>query len=322
VQQLLAGIEIPEMVHLNYTGGTKSMSLGAFLGVEHFPEKVKKVYSDINHADNVLYFLDEDPRPLAQEVQLQIDELLSLFLNRPRESFHYKREVSPFFDKEFCQFLFEKKIEEDEQFSEIWNQNEKELERLVRQFEEKGEGADIFDTLGDFKDKYKPLVYEPEIGKKRLRKNLKHLRKFIRGEWLEDYLFTILEELKEGLNLSDYGVNIYDKTEEGTTSFEVDLMAIRGYNPYLISCTTETNNKTILTHKANEAVVRARQLGGIRTKPILVALTENREVLENLIRGTRSFDVSQLEFLLRPDLTEGGRLSEEKIKAYFKKVLK
>ncbi|MBL8237413.1 MAG: hypothetical protein JNM66_08345 [Bryobacterales bacterium] len=64
--------------------------------------------------------------------------------------------------------------------------------------------------------------------------------------------------------------NVTANTELQT--FEIDIVAVFGYQLVLISCTTGKNDKTKL--KAFEALHRARQLGGGAARAIFVAPTE------------------------------------------------
>ena len=70
----------PSFIHLNYTGGTKSMSIGTFLAVEEL--EVEKLYSDIDFATNKLFLDSGEIIPkegsIADNVAVSIDEFALL----------------------------------------------------------------------------------------------------------------------------------------------------------------------------------------------------------------------------------------------------
>ncbi|MDD3534388.1 MAG: hypothetical protein PHR27_10245 [Candidatus Cloacimonetes bacterium] len=105
----------------------------------------------------------------------------------------------------------------------------------------------------------------------------KHINKFIDGVWLEHYLYDELNKISND-------IEIYHGIVK-QNHFEIDLMAIYGYQMTLISVTTDCK-KGGCKLKAFEAIHRAHQLGGDEAKAVLVTLMECPRTLEDDIRGT------------------------------------
>jgi len=258
-------------IHLNYTGGTKPMSIGAFLAVTEL-EVDEKIYSDISPDDYKLTLKKGIVYPqegsLLDNVNIEIKEF---YLLNNLEEPKYKNENSEIYSEEFCKFLLEKCLYcEKEFFEELWDK--KKAYQLNWRESLEGKFIDL--------DKYDS------------KKSFKKLQKFIRGEWLEEYLFATLCEIKDVINFTDIAWNIEAKNRF-KQDFELDVLVTKGYNIYVFSCTTD--REAHIKQKAFEANLRAEQVGGIGAKPILVSLADNSgvEKVKNemqLYVGKKRFD--------------------------------
>jgi len=101
------------------------------------------------------------------------------------------------------------------------------------------------------------------------------------GKWLEHYVLDILNDndLVTQLYLHECAQNIVPNEVE----FDVDVMALRGYQLFAFSCSTDTQ-KGRLKLKLFEAYVRARQLGGDEARIALVCCSNDSDGLENEMR--------------------------------------
>ena len=250
----------PSFIHLNYTGGTKSMSIGTFLAVEEL--KVEKVYSDIHPGNNKLFLDSGEIVPkegsVADNVEVTIDEFALL---NSLEIVGKQSKNSKFYDEKFCNFLLDKSINDEKGFYiDLWDRQD--LKKLNWR-----------DSLKDIS-----LHFELDLSNRQLRE----LQKFIRGVWLEEYIFAQLLELKEELRLSDIAWNVSIKNRKN--EFEVDIIVTKGYKVYLFSCTT-AYKKSIIKNKFFEAEKRATQIGGIGAKSILVSLYNDEDDIKNEMQG-------------------------------------
>ncbi|MBN2394703.1 MAG: DUF1887 family protein, partial [Anaerolineae bacterium] len=96
------------------------------------------------------------------------------------------------------------------------------------------------------------------------------LCRWLDGTWLEHYVLSQVTEVAQRCQLHDWGMTL--RTDSGSTNpdFEFDVVALRGYQLFGISCTTSTD-KHRAKLKLFEAYVRARQLGGEEARVGLVA---------------------------------------------------
>jgi len=213
-------------LHLNYTGGTKPMVLGAYKSVQN-TFCSKKIYTYTDPEEFNLHISDKDEAyPCADDlrdyVQPTIEQIYKLH-NLGKISL--KRENSPDFSKE-CQN----------------------------------------------KDFYRKI-----LNKKNGNQD---------GKWLEELVFLKLTEIDKKFGLSDIAWNIEREEEKG--KFEIDVIALRGYEPLVFSCTTSEDKKTIKL-KAFEVNYRAVQLGGDYAKSIMVCLAK-KEKCEKIKEDMQQFD--------------------------------
>lgn len=265
----LNSLENINSIHLNYTGGRKPMSLGAFLTINEFTRSCKKIYTDINPNNYKLTLEDGN-------TYLKGDETISSKLNIPIIDFYqlhgltkpeYKTKISDFYSEEFCMFLLDKcENSEKEFYVDLWDQ------KNIRNLDWKK-------SLPEY------------IDKKISNNQLKSLQKFIKGIWLEEYLFSILNEIKEECNITDIAYNV--EAENRNKKFEVDVIAISGYKSFVFSCTTGYKARDI-KQKAFEVDKKAEQLAGRGSNSIVVCLAKDIEKNDSGITGLKS-DMKHIE---------------------------
>lgn len=106
-------------------------------------------------------------------------------------------------------------------------------------------------TLGELSEKWKMDVVE--------------LAGWLDGKWLEHYTLWVVKTVASSCDINDWGLNIEPKEKD----FEFDVAAMLGYQLFAISCTTD-KNKGLLKQKLFEAYIRARQMGGEEARVGLV----------------------------------------------------
>lgn len=281
-------------IHLNYTGGTKPMSIGAFLAVTEFKiiDEKNKIYSDISPDSYRLTLKRGISYPqdgsLLDNINIRIKEFY--LLNNLREP-KYKSENSEMYSENFCNFLLEKCLNFEKEFYEdLWDKDAKALN-----WKESLEG-NFLDV-----DKYSS------------KKRFKELQKFIVGGWLEEYLFANLCEIKDKMKLTDIIWNV-EANNRYNQNFEVDVLVTKGYNIYVFSCTTD--RKARIKQKAFEANLRAEQIGGIGAKPILVSLADSNGVEK--VKEEMHFYVGKKTFdALGAKEIKNGNLLKQKLMEIF-----
>jgi hypothetical protein len=112
------------------------------------------------------------------------------------------------------------------------------------------------------------------------------------GKWLEHYTLHVLKNLSSKLGLHECWQNVETKDPR----FDVDVVAIRGYQLFAFSCGTASNargEKSELKRKLFEVYFRARQIGGDEARVALICCTDDAIPLENEVR--RDIDALQAE---------------------------
>lgn len=97
------------------------------------------------------------------------------------------------------------------------------------------------------------------------------------GGWLEDYVLSQVEKVKEKYSLHDLTMSLHIRDPRNpnrpTDQFEFDVAFLRGYQLFGISCTTSSDHKKC-KQKLFEAQLRAKQLGGDEARVALVCCDE------------------------------------------------
>jgi hypothetical protein len=124
--------------------------------------------------------------------------------------------------------------------------------------------------------------------------------KWFEGEWLETYVLDQVLALKnQPGNPLHIGDAARDIQAEGPQQVQADVAFMRGYQLFVLSCTT---SKSLAKSKLLEAVVRAEQLGGAEARVALVCSDEipgslKGQVEDLLATKVEVFGVHQLPSL-------------------------
>jgi hypothetical protein len=282
-------------VGLNYTGGTKVMSVHAYRAVQEWAEEkeASSVFSYLDARTLKMMFEDSEMEmrpeqriPVGLAVQLTIDDLLALHgwqrKSLCRGSFLPKSAfvlAQVFADpnrinewKEWiCKELRSKAKRNDRR--EKWK-SKSDLEKVQIEFPQS-------DYFSEFRQVIRIELGIPEetdtvqLAKATLKGELEQFCRWLDGIWLEDYVFESVRSLKQDLSINDSAQSVKTKEPE----FEIDVVAVRGYQLFVFSCSTD-DEKGRLKLKLFEAYVRARQLGGDEARVALVCLSDEPHNLE------------------------------------------
>ncbi len=302
VQERLSAVNA-RSVGLNYTGGTKVMSVHAYRAIEQWAREqrnkgksIKTVFSYLDARTLQLIFdptsadSSEQREYVGRALELKLEDLLKLHGWTLQHVPTRKALLSA------TARALAKACGNDAGFSD-WNQwidNEfspkcrssdkkdwkspKELQNVRLELPKSNHLEEVIQSLrselGLSKD-------SADFGLVHSCFNNKPQRfcEWLYGKWLEHYVLDVLNELAGSLCLHECAQNIVLKE----VRFEVDVIAIRGYQLFVFSCSTDTQ-KGLLKLKLFEAYVRARQLGGDEARVALVCCNKYPDRLEHEMR--------------------------------------
>jgi NADH dehydrogenase/NADH:ubiquinone oxidoreductase subunit G len=253
-------------------------------------EEDKKYFSYIVYDNGKSKVVFKRGREMELNESLTIDEIAQVHGISDLES---KKQNSEFYSDDFVLWLLDK-IKNDEKFffENLWDLND------IKSLNWK-----------------KSLINAPikfnidEISNKKLKK----LQQFIKGDFLEEYIFALLKEIKEELKIFDIAWNVKKGKE---ANFEVDVVASKNNNLYLFSCTTDKTKK-IVKQKGFEAKERVTQMGGKNAKAVLVSCIDllQKNQLEEDLRENKGGESP--EVIVYEDLLDKEQL-KNKLKDIFK----
>ncbi len=260
VQECLETV-VAQRVGLNYTGGTKAMSVHAYRVVEQWvrAKGFKPVFSYLDARTLQMVFdpvdagSSEQREYVGRALQLRLQDLLRLHGWSLRE----KTQNTPILPKSAC--ALSKLFTHDEAMLQKW-----------KEWISDANQPDVDDIPSEF-DQIKQAFYSELQGFDKP----KDWMGWLKGKWLEHYVLYSLVNLSASLHLHECAQNIVASEVE----FNVDVIALRGYQLLAFSCSTDTKNKP-LKLKLFEAYIRARQLGGDEARVALVCCSNDPDGLE------------------------------------------
>lgn len=140
------------------------------------------------------------------------------------------------------------------------------------------------------------------------RENAEKIYKFLSGTWLEHYLMIAVEEAIEEEGLKDeiklyHSFVCYLDENYKKSQFEIDLVALKGYQIIVFTCTTDST-KGLTKSKSFEGLHRVEQLGGEHAKLCIVNMKEDKEELDRELVGFNSNFYKSKEIISREDLKD------------------
>jgi hypothetical protein len=243
-----------ENIHLNYTGGTKSM---AAISYHLFKARTDKgIECSSSYLDGRRNSMIIDGEAAGDgKYDLRQDKALALDLETV-SLLHDLRQTGDKIRSEEYDDILEKLITllNENRLSEIsfCKTDKKNTEKVIKN------RNDLIASHGNDLNAIKK----------------KHIEKYIDGVWLEHYIYIELQKQEAGFELY---FDVSDRFND-EDHFQLDIVAIYGYQITLISITTN-GSKGLCKLKAFEAIYRAQQLGGDEAKTIMVTLMKHPESL-------------------------------------------
>ncbi len=285
-EQLLNQIRDSGSFHLNYTGGTKSMSAHAYRILTDAMNKYG-LDGSVSYLDARNFRLvsdcpkyEEVEKDMRTKVGIAFADLVDLHgferankdddidFSGAVEAFSRLIEndgLDLFYDADGCwnrELFLDGKGNLAEKTDKLKEENKKYLE------EQFVPNDALFSVASALPAEYRLFgadrKFNRDIGKK-----FKKAVKFLDGMWLEDYAAGIFDK-----EFGGQGVEILQNWEirkKGwKTKFELDILLVNGYELTGVSCTT-ASIKHICKGKGFEILHRTRQIGGGEAKSILVS---------------------------------------------------
>ncbi len=288
-------------VHLNYTGGTKSMSVHTYISL--LKQSIESSENEFNIQASYSYLnargfnlmSDASEQPLTGDLRKKFDLSLGTLIG-----LHGMKKINP--DDKYKSDLLDTikeitKINVIEELKFPKESTRKPVNSYKYLIDKK---EDLFDCHG-FSPSQKTLlsklpsnlaVYSKDgIAKKSLNnENIKYAIQFLDGKWLELYIeHIILNKIKindvvfDAKNLNT-GWEIRDpKWSEARywdnsfmIKFELDVLLLFGYQFFGISCTT-SQDRALCKSKGFEIMHRSKQIGGDESKAILITFLSNQK---------------------------------------------
>jgi len=320
-------------IHLNYTGGTKPMAVGISSAVEKFTKCNKKIYSDLSPSKLTLTLRNGDEYPIngtmADFVKLTIEELYELHDLQKPDPEKLKKKNSELYSEEFIKFLFNKNggyKSGDKDFYDKWYllpttsksyKARKELRKKSEKYQimEEDELNDELELLKYYLKESISKYYQIEISG-----DWKFISAFVSGIWLEEYLLSVILEIKDECKLTDLAWNI--ETKIAGRKFELDVIAIKGCETFVFSCTTDFSSG-LCKSKAFEVFYRSNQIGGEVSKSILVCMADNfgsgsnSRVVDDIDIDMSQFDANKNFYILGSEDIRDKKNFKEKLISIF-----
>lgn len=108
---------------------------------------------------------------------------------------------------------------------------------------------------------------------------IKHLCKWLDGEWLEHYVLQQVKNISSSYSISDSRMSFHIPDNTNNDKFEFDVAFMRNYQLFALSCTTDTE-PGLCKLKLFEAYRRARQMGGDEARVALVCCYDKPEKIK------------------------------------------
>ncbi len=314
-------------VGLNYTGGTKAMSVYTYLALESLTrpdpnDRERSVLSYVQYsyldarmlsmwiegsgiAPGTSLVIDD----VAQRVSVSIQEMLELHgLNQLKKQMNRQtiwEHVSDALAK----------IHGEKHGEETWRDwCTKTLRRQDRRDKFISPGtlkllttdALPFEQVREaFQREYPsrnlPITFKELAKSSRFGRADESMAKWFDGAWLEHYVFRQLQPLEDAKIVHDLvmTINPYLPSENAQLDFEFDVACVRGYQLFAISCTSSSDPK-LCKSKLLEAVVRAEQLGGSEARVALVCCVDTPTHIRDQVSAL--FHKDRVQVFGRPQL--------------------
>lgn len=300
-------------VHLNYTGGTKSMAVHVYRILEqYFKNNITFSYLDARSSqlvfDNNEFF--DNGEDLREIIKVSLDEMIDLHgfkiisadrddivfndwrleysnlfdgLIKDENTYNYLKSLSDFINKTYYdskgfmstinKFIRKHNLTDVNNVEKIRNCYNS-LDNSIKTIIEKLPNE--ISLLNDEGQLWLPN--EKNVNKDIENRLTKSVKGFLHGKWFEYYTYNILfNKVKEIKNIELFMNVKLERNIQNTKDFELDLLIIYGYEVCGISCTTSSTEGEVKL-KGVEVIHRVTQFGGDLSKAILITILDRNNV--------------------------------------------
>ena len=271
-------------LHLNFTGGKKTMAVYSYMAVYDYT-KEKVIFSYLDPDKRRLVLQDGRHFPathdLREDVLLNIQTVLELhdmkIINPGNEKPLYERVMNKNQFDEFIKMAVEKYYQNDRSYKNCVNDICNFMRRKdVKPKWRKPQKVQEIINKANQQSLFLPLI---QLNSSLFSQYLSgscynkfyDFCEFITGKWLEDFVLVTLQKLKQKGNIEVEEIKKGVEAHYADRKTEIDVIVIKGYEMFLISCTTSQEIRFV-KQKAFEALYRAEQLGGEHAKVVVVSL--------------------------------------------------
>ena len=285
-----------QSVGLNYTGGTKAMSVHAYRAVEQWAKQngVTPVFSYLDARTLQMVFdsvdggSSERREYVGRALELKLTDLLAL------HGWTLQHEPTGSALLPATAHALAKACGNDEGFKQWKQWVDSEFRPKCRRSDKKDwksktqlqsvpltlpEGDSLREVVQSMRSELRQPEGDLGLSHSAFRNEPKEFCGWLYGKWLEHHVLNVLNDLATTLCLHERSQNVVSKEVE----FDVDVIALRGYQLFAFSCSMDTQ-KSLLKLKLFEAYIRARQLGGDEARVALVCCSNDPEGLEHEMR--------------------------------------
>jgi hypothetical protein len=309
-------------IDLNYTGGTKVMSVHVYRAIEEFgkqksctlrfsyldPRELKLIFDSQNAGQAITPIeLSQTNSDGFPETKILLEDLMNLhdlaFVSdryNPNNKIKPKtKEAFPFLVDALFDFSTNKsfnylttKKEKRNHWIDCRKQNSAIFERPKQNSKiviptELGELIPVINQESQ-RVQRKDWVINNELDFSQIGNGYRGFAEFLYAKWLESYVLRKIIKVKDACFLDSFGRNLSvirtTSTNKTSPFFEVDVYAIRGYQLFAISCTVDSGKRG--KHKLFEISHRAKQLGGDEARIGLVCMADSAQEIENELEET------------------------------------
>ena len=298
-------------VHLNYTGGTKAMSVHVYRAFEaKFQDQCEFSYLDARDFKLKMDYQKFKTMPkMYEKVNMSILDLIKMhncdesgkFDENKNKTLNTIKELEPARKylvgligtenwqdklKDFAKNGYLLKTIVDDMYLKKEKENSLHLETRMREYVA---NEHILEAMRLIPPEYRLLQDDKTIVPKNAgdKKKKKKAANFFGGVWLEHYIYEFLNKKIEEINEIEVAsqtiaieTDVSIKKENTKNKpFQIDVLLINGYQLCGISCTTDAT-PGLCKGKSFEIIHRTQQFGGEEAKAILVCFLSNEQIEE------------------------------------------